>query len=619
MAKSSISLSWLGPAGESIGIWNVVWQIIVAKELAIRLAQFPDAAINGFTPRVLASLIVSDLWLKNVQIILTDRKLLESDLKETESPEERAKADEFKAKGNKALAAKKYQEAIDHYTEAIKRDLHSPIYRANRSAALLCINKFDEARVDAWAATELDPKYAKAWARLGAAELKLGNIYSANAAYRRAINTAGNEATELMKQGLAEAIEQDEIEHKKFSTGPRTPEKNRRRLELLDQQYDITFKNVEFHSHVHERQVEGLLRFAERMRWPFINEVRDVAEEVYGKLRGGDSVNMHLLDWIYGLTLPGKWMAFKIMTALIQCTPSISNHLGIGHYYECGLSLPKQSYWRVRTVLGRVLGCLPRVTSLCGWIGPCPAVQFDPPLTTGNQTRHVRIKARHVAGVKSQEEEDGTTVYYSNRGRYDATRPKPDEDWPAYIAEMRDQSNWAIPEPPIRQLSTCSVQAIKLKKLPLDASVAAGRVGKDLNDGDVQAAEEYRASIVFSMDNNEGEVSYTLYTNPVFVTLPSCRVGPKGLHEVHSRELPTYQKMIWTVERLKDHTSDDSEDQEVMVINATGKGSEVLARAWCSERGKNALIRRQGGPCYVCAYRAAGMSGLDVGVLIWVS
>ena len=104
----------------------------------------------------------------------------------------------------------------------------------------------------------------------------------------------------------------------------------------------------------------------------------------------------------------------------------------------------------------------------------------------------------------------------------------------------------------------------------------------------------------------------------VFVTLPPCRPGPDGMHKVHVRGLASYHKDIWTVERLKDHTPEDV-DGDVMVINATGKGAEVLARAWCSERSKNAIIRRSGGPCYVCAVSAASKAGLGVGILIWVS
>ena len=50
----------------------------------------------------------------------------------------------------------------------------------------------------------------------------------------------------------------------------------------LDEDWDIAFMVAELHSHVHERQVEGLLLFAERMKWPYINEVRDYTEDIYG-------------------------------------------------------------------------------------------------------------------------------------------------------------------------------------------------------------------------------------------------------------------------------------------------------------------------------------------------
>ena len=55
-----------------------------------------------------------------------------------------------------------------------------------------------------------------------------------------------------------------------------------------------------------------------------------------------------------------------------------------------------------------------------------------------------------------------------------------------------------------------------------------------------------------------------------------------------------------------------------MVINATGNGGQVVARAWCAERGKNAVVvRGSGGPCFVCAVKAASIKGLGIGVVIW--
>jgi len=70
--------------------------------------------------------------------------------------------------------------------------------------------------------------------------------------------------------------------------------------------------------------------------------------------------------------------------------------------------------------------------------------------------------------------------------------------------------------------------------------------------------------------------------------------------------------------RTKEVSEEDFESS-FLIINATGKGAEVLARAWCAERGRNAVIRRNPGPCFVCAYDVASKRGLGVNVLIWVS
>ena len=620
-AESSIGLEWMAPKGVGIGILNLLWQIILAKELARRLERYPDASISGLTPSILTSLIVQDLWLNNIRIVLTDAPIPLADLKRPVTPEERAKAEELKVRGNEALKAKRYQEAADLYTEAVKIDLSSAIYRANRSAASSLMENYEHAAEDAWFAAQLDPKYYKAWARLGAAELKLGNGKRSRAAFERAIEVAGENVTMLMKQGLADAEAKVEADLKAIETETDKAKKDILRKNFLDEEWDTTFKSPELHSLVHERQVEGLLLFAERIRWPYINEVRDFAEDVYGNLRSGAMISCHLHDWIFGMMLPGKWMSFKIMAALVLSTPSVSGKLGVARYYDCGLSLPRKSYWRVRTVLGRVLGCLPNVISLCGWIGPCPPVEvLGDSEEAQKEARYVRLKARQVAPVEpAVESDDGIIHLGSPRGhRIKATELQPEDELPAYLADMQDSSKWAIPEPPVRQIGTCIVKAIRLKKLPLDINIATRSANKELSATEVDQQTEYRASAVFELDNNEAPVTYTLYTNPVFVTPPPCYPGPKGAHEVHVRELPRYQRNVWTVEGLKYHTPEDFDD-DVMVINATGRGAETLARAWCAERGKNAVIRRAGGPCFVCALQAAGDDGLGVMVLIWVA
>ncbi|EUC43331.1 hypothetical protein COCMIDRAFT_101084 [Bipolaris oryzae ATCC 44560] len=515
LGTSSICLEWNNPKKNGGGIWNFLWQVILAKELARRLEnKTEDSWTSGFTPRVLASLIVSDLWLKNVEIVLGEPRFNLADLKGIQ-------------------------------------------------------------------------------------------------AFEHAIELAGNDVSAAMRTGLADAKAQLEAELKKIGDEKDLKKHKELRKAYVEQDYDTLMKGVEMHSRCHEQQVEGLLLFAEKIKWPWINEVRNYAEEAYSDLRGGQNLPADLHDWLFGMTLPGQWFAFKIMTALILCTPSIKQKTGIAPFFDCGLSLPRKSYWRVRTVLGRVLGCLPGIISLCGWIGPCPPVEFLSPIPDdADKPRHIRLKARNISLVKHITRDPSAPIIIGSTGRrYEDMQPKEDEEIEPWMADMRNASNWIVPEPPVKQVGTCELKAIQLKR----NNTGTGSI----NDQDKVM---YLAQLVFKRDDSPDLQTYKLFTNPVFVTPPPCLPGPKGAHEIHLRELHRYsEKNIWTIEQLKDHTAEDTEDIDVMVINATGKGAELLARAWCSERGKNAVIRRAGGPCYVCAVQAASQDGLRTGVLIWVS
>lgn len=217
-----------------------------------------------------------------------------------------------------------------------------------------------------------------------------------------------------------------------------------------DNAWDNKGKTVQIHSRVHEKQIEGLLRFAEILKWPYMSEMRDYAEDAYGLIRSGSHVEVNVWDWLYGTVLPGKWAAFKIMAALVLCTPSLAKKLGVSKYYDNGVSLPKRSYWRLRTALGRVLGCLPGVTSVCGWIGPCLPID-------GPQNKYIRLEARRVAPPKHDD-----VIRLGGPGPdegEESIRPgAQDEDFQQWMADINDESRWAVPEPPVRQLSVCSVE-----------------------------------------------------------------------------------------------------------------------------------------------------------------
>lgn len=85
-----------------------------------------------------------------------------SDISQTD----KIKAESLKTKGNQLMGQKLYDSAIEQYTEAIKLD-PNPVYYSNRAAAWGGAGQHEKAVEDAEKALELDPKFTKAYSRLG--------------------------------------------------------------------------------------------------------------------------------------------------------------------------------------------------------------------------------------------------------------------------------------------------------------------------------------------------------------------------------------------------------------------------------------------------------------------
>ena len=77
--------------------------------------------------------------------------------------------DSLKASGNAAFKAGKHQEAIEHWTEALKQDSNAKAFNAklycNRAAAYSTLSQHQKAVADCNQALALDGKYLKAYER----------------------------------------------------------------------------------------------------------------------------------------------------------------------------------------------------------------------------------------------------------------------------------------------------------------------------------------------------------------------------------------------------------------------------------------------------------------------
>ena len=114
-------------------------------------------------------------------------------------------AEAFKSQGNSAMAGKDFKSAIELYSKAVAISPTNPIYLSNRAAAYSASNQHAEACADAEMAVAADPKYTKAWSRLGLAKFALGDAKGSMEAYKNGIEHEGNGGSEAMKKGFETA------------------------------------------------------------------------------------------------------------------------------------------------------------------------------------------------------------------------------------------------------------------------------------------------------------------------------------------------------------------------------------------------------------------------------
>ncbi|KAL2827259.1 hypothetical protein BJY01DRAFT_255760 [Aspergillus pseudoustus] len=556
------------------------YAMILAKELLRRL-EVDKGWYPEFQNDLWVQLIVADQWFRNVQLKPVNT-VFEPDKPTTPvNDKEREAVEAARRVGDGALEGGRYDEAIKLYSTAIELDSANATTRCQKVRALLEKGIYPAAVQEASVAVRVAPTSVWAWYYLGAACLQAETYSRAKAAFETAIarSQPGKVPSDLQQ---ARSKTQAAIDAGKAVGENKSP--------------DVGWMAV---SLVAERQVEGIIRFAEEIQWPYLDDVRTHAPRLCEDVSKGKCWIAFLHDWFCGLGLPGARFAVNIMAALIYCSPSRVEALEYYCQYEggtTGVIFEDKSYWRVRSILGRVLGCLPGTTSVNGWIGPCPGVQgIKAPRTS-------YLSAKQLAPVTLRELSSDRTW----------------QSGPS-AASLRDSEQWFVPQPPATRSRNCRLLSVRLEKLPISKELLeAEELEAGWDEKQKESRREFRAHILVEIDR-DGEKphreEYTLLHNSIFVTLPPCLPGSDGAHKEHASRLQTVEV---PVEKLKDSSS-SAPKGKVLIINATGEGAEVAARAWCAEVGRHAIVRKAGGPCMACTLRGASRAGLGLGTVIWVS
>lgn len=363
-------------------------------------------------------------------------------------------------------------------------------------------------------------------------------------------------------------------------------------MQNIDTKRETTLTGLPRHlliSLVHQRQCEGLIRFAETLKWPYMDEARNYIEGAYNDLITGKAIGFDMCDWLFGLVRPGKLFRHLIMNCLVYSSPTIRDFQG-APTFTCGLVLHNRSYWPRRSVLGGVLGGLRNLTTVCGWIGPAPKAEGVAPGWCQVDARKVTIPIPCTKSQRTAEELEEARV--GPDGRIMNAEEQ--------ISDLADINQWAVPSFPSRSNPDDSTVTFKGIRLLLQQDQAVTSTLTPL--------KIYRAAVDFDISGTL--VSYTLYSNPTFVAAHPC----VGSHLAHRTETKAIRKTIIPAVDLKETYL---QYNSLLVIDATLKGEEVLARAWCSERGCNAVIWRGDETCFACAaLMTMSTNGLGFNVLI---
>jgi tetratricopeptide (TPR) repeat protein len=123
-------------------------------------------------------------------------------------------AGECKAQGNAAFSAKRWKEAIDHYTKAMEQDPFDHVFCSNRSACYAESEEFEKALRDAERCIALNPQFAKGYSRQALALFHVGRYVEMEAAARKGLELDSSSVAlqDLLKQAETETRETPEVQ-----------------------------------------------------------------------------------------------------------------------------------------------------------------------------------------------------------------------------------------------------------------------------------------------------------------------------------------------------------------------------------------------------------------------
>lgn len=357
--------------------------------------------------------------------------------------------------------------------------------------------------------------------------------------------------------------------------------------------YGPTAEQLRLRFKLKRRQVRMLKRFAQMMKWPNLSETVAALKrrEAQSTL---DLVSSHAMAFFSGLVLPGPTFPFLIMNALIDMDPDpATDDLALLTHSRpaCGFQYRSSyTYWSAVSIVGKVLA--PTCHSVAGWVGPARPTQDL------NRSQIACIRARpprqrltpeDVASMAERSDPLGPPAEIYPVNEYELVTP-----------ETADSSD--------NYIDTVRIELLALKPIP-DRASGPGPTWFD-------------ASVQFAIDGVSWPLRLSYDVN--FIAAWPCSDGPHPLFfdyawmAVKADELVTIRDWNGFVAEgsaksksarsspailpgsskhhpvkagVRRDAEDEVDEEMVLVVEAFGvRDNEVLARAWCSHWGLNAVV-----------------------------
>ena len=309
------------------------------------------------------------------------------------------------------------------------------------------------------------------------------------------------------------------------------------------------------------------------------------------------TINNLVRDWLYGMHHVGRVFRHQLLSVLVESSNS-ARSIGQAVIWMDGLMVGNVSYWPSRSVLGRVLGAMPGIQTFCGLVGPVPT-----PITGAASPAWIHAQANAMGVPVPLASEVQTVMQMIGLDSVSNLSMEEDEAARDLLNPRRWEPPAGLPTRQPHDQSTAELKGIQLTNTGTGAALAH---------------TPYRVRLDFALSASPNaaikQTSYILYSNPIFASVPICSGANHPIFELKRKRF--MEKVI----RVYDLINANPPKDQLTIIDASGRGEETVARAWCAERGRNAMVRRGGAGCFTCATKLATRGqGLGFEVLIWVS